>query len=302
MTAPCKFLSLTILLTASHALSGQEQPPASVKVAAVQLLGYDKTDLPRDEYDPTADVVRYVQRAAADDVQLVVFPEYVLGHISVPGSETRRIGAAADEGDLYVIVGCWETGPGDSYANTALLFDRRGKIVGKYHKVHAAVDQWEGDPPWTQPPHGKDMQWFKTNDPEWKMQRGECFPVFELDFAKVGILTCYDGWFPESFRTLSLEGAELLVWINGRRGRVEDFIVRAETFRNEVAIVATNQAYGAGTMIAQWPHQILAHASAAREDYLTATIDLQRIRHARQFSRNAAQRRPDLYGVITQQK
>ena len=49
------------------------------------------------------------------------------------------------------------------------------------------------------------------------MQRGEDLPVFDLDFGRVGILTCYDGWFPESFRALSLKGAELIVWVNGRR-------------------------------------------------------------------------------------
>jgi predicted amidohydrolase len=295
-------LTLLGLLVASQLVLGQQPPVASVKVAAVQLLGYDKTELPRAGYDPVADVVRYVERAAQDKVQLVVFPEYLLGHIRVPGPETQRIAAAADKGNLYVIVGCWEMKPGDAYANAALLFDRSGKIVGKYYKVHAAVDRWSGDPPWTQPLAGKDLEWFKTHDPEWKMEPGQGFPVFDLDFGKVGILTCYDGWFPESFRTLALDGAELLVWINGRRGTVEDFIVRAEVFRNEVAIVTTNQAYGAGTMIAQWPHQLLAHAAQPKEEYLTAKIDMQRIRRARQFSRNAAQRRPDVYGVITQPK
>jgi len=51
----------------------------------------------------------------------------------------------------------------------------------------------------------------------WVMKRGDDFPVFDLDFGRVGILTCYDGWFPETFRILSLKGAEILVWINGRR-------------------------------------------------------------------------------------
>ncbi len=101
---------------------------------------------------------------------------------------------------------------------------------------------------------------------------------------------------------LSLKGAEVLIWINGRQGNVEDFIVRSATFRNEVAVVTTNQAYGAGTMIAQWPSQILVHTSKAQEEYLTATIDLRKIRHIRQFSRNAAQRRPELYRAITETK
>ena len=43
------------------------------------------------------------------------------------------------------------------------------------------------------------------------MERGTDLPVFDFDFGRVGILTCYDGWFPESFRSLSLKGAELIV-------------------------------------------------------------------------------------------
>ena len=130
------------------------------------------------------------------------------------------------------------------------------------------------------------------------MKRGEDFPVFDLDFGRIGILTCYDGWFPETFRVLSLSGAELLVWINGRRGTVEDFLVKSAVFQNEVAMVTTNQAYGAGTMIGQWPAQILAACPEPKECYITATINLEQVRQARKNSRNVQQRRPDLYGEI----
>ena len=295
-------VGLTVALAACG-LRGAEpeskQPPAEVKIATVQLLGYDKTDLPRPDFDPVGNVIPYIAKAAADQAQLVVFPEYLLGRITVPGPETRRIAEAAKAHRIYVIVGCWEVYDDSNFANTALLFDRSGKIAGKYHKVHAAVDRYDGEPPWSHPPLGKDTDWFLTNDPEWLMQRGEGFPVFDLDFGRIGILTCYDGWFPETFRILSLKGAELLVWINGRRGAVEDFVVRSAAFQDEVAIVATNQAYGSGAIIAQWPSEVLAHCTQAKECYLTATVNLQKIRRARRFSRNVQQRRPALYQEIT---
>src|SRR3954447_10619998 len=297
MTMPFT-VSLTLLLPALVAWGGEPATPAQVKVAAVQMLGYDKTDLPRPGFDPSEAVVRYVEKAAGDGAQLVVFPEYLLGRITVPGPQTERIARAAAAGKIYVVVGCWEVFKDGSFANTALLFDRSGTIAGKYRKVHAAVDHSEGRPPWSRPPQGKDDDWFLTNDPEWKMERGRDFPVFDLDFGRVGILTCYDGWFPESARILSLRGAELLVWINGRKGTVEDFLVKAAMFQNEVALVATNQAYGSGTMIGQWPAQILAACSEPREGYITATIDLERVRKARQNSRNLRQRRRDVYGEM----
>lgn len=292
------FVSMCMVLPVAIARGDEPSRPSQVKVAAVQMLGYDKTDLPRHGYDPSEAVVPYIERATEDGAQLVVFPEYLLGRITVPGPQTARIAKAAAAGKIYVIVGCWEVFDDGTYANSALLFDRSGQIAGKYKKVHAAVDHFEGQPPWSKPPQGKDDDWFLTNDPEWKMERGDDFPVFDLDFGRIGILTCYDGWFPETHRILSLRGAEMLVWINGRRGTVEDFIVKSAMFQDEVAMVATNQAYGAGTMIGQWPAQILASCTEPHEAYISATIDLGKVRTARQNSRNLRQRRPETYDEI----
>lgn len=295
------FVSAPVLAATVLAVpvSGAEPPkPTHLKVAAVQMLGYDKTDVPRPGFDPSEAVVRYVDKAAKDGAQLVVFPEYLLGRISVPGPQTERIAKAAAAGHVYVVVGCWEVFEDGSFANAALLFGRRGEIMGTYSKVHAAVDHYEGDPPWSRPPEGKDVDWFVRNDPEWIMKRGEGFPVFDLDFGRIGILTCYDGWFPESFRILSLKGAEILVWINGRQGTIEDFIIKSATFQDEVALIATNQAYGAGTAIAQWPAKILAFCPRPKESYISATIDLEQVRQARKNSRNLQQRRPELYVEI----
>lgn len=274
---------------------------SKVKIAAVQISGYDKGDLPRPGYDVVAALVPHIQRAGKENAEMIVFPEYVLGHISVPGPETARISAAAAENHIYVVVGCWEVAEDKSYANSALIFDRRGKIIDRYRKTHAAVDHYEGEPAWSRPPAGKDRDWFLHNDPEWKMKRGQDLPVFEFDFGRVGILTCYDGWFPESFRALSLKGAELILWLNGRRGSVEDFIMKSVMFQSHVAMVSTNQAYGGGTMIGNVPAEILSSCPAGEEAYITAEVDLEKVRRIRKSSRNFQQRRPDLYGAVTRE-
>ena len=300
------YLAFALLLFSSIAKGAESTPKGNwdhVKVAAVQISLYDKGDMPKEGYDPTNEVIPYIERAAKDGAQLVVFPEYVLGRISVPGPMTEKLSAAAAANKIYVIIGCWEVFDDGSFANTALVFDRNGKIAGKYCKTHAAVDNYEGNPPWSKPPSGKSNEWFLTKDPEWIMKKGEDLPVFEFDFGKVGILTCYDGWFPESARVLSLKGAELLVWINGRGGSVEDFIMKSTMFQSHVAMICTNQAYGSGTMIgdcAVWPPRIIARCPDKKEAYISATIDLKNIRKTRETSRNFQQRRPDLYGAITE--
>jgi predicted amidohydrolase len=269
-----------------------------VKVAAVQISGYDKSDLPRKNYDPAALMIPYIDRAGKDKSQLVVFPEYVLGRISVPGPETKRIAAAAKANSIYVVVGCGEVFKDGKYANSALIFDRAGKIMGKYNKTHAAVDNHQGDPPWTKPLKGKSRDWLIRNDPEWTMEAGKSLPVFDFDFGRVGIMTCYDGWFPEPARVLSLRGAELILWINGRGGSVEDFIVKTTIFQSHVAMITTNQAYGSGTMIADVSSlrgPMIARTPPKEEAYISGTINLERIRAIRSNSRNFAQRRPDIY-------
>ena len=75
-------------------------------------------------------------------------------------------------------------------------------------------------------------------------------------------------------------------------------MVKSAMFRNHVAIISTNQAYGAGTMIGDWPTSILAHCPEKKEDYITSTINLSGVRQARRSSRNFQQRRPELYGEI----
>ena len=131
---------LVVVVLTLPALGAEPRKPAHVKVAAVQMPGYDKTDVPRPGSDPSEAVVGYVERAAMDGAQLVVFPEYLLGRISVPGPETERISKAAAAGRIYVIVGCWEVFKDGSFANTALLFDRRAR---------SSASTIKSMPPWT---------------------------------------------------------------------------------------------------------------------------------------------------------
>jgi predicted amidohydrolase len=299
-TLPGAILTFLLCFSGYLNLKGQEirQEPDQVKVAAIQISGYDKTLTRGLEIDVPGKVIPYIQKAATDGAQLVVFPEYILGRIQVPGKETEALSKAAAEYGIYVIIGGWEVFEDESFSNAILLFGRDGEIWGTYYKTHAAVDKYEGTPAYSRPPSGKDIQWFLENDPEWIMKRGNEFPVFELDFATIGILTCYDGWFPEPFRILSLKGAEILIWANSRFGSVEDHIVKTAMWHNTVSMICTNQAYGSGTQIADWPDQLKASCPQTGEQYITATLDLKRLRAARSINRNAQQRRPDIYQEI----
>jgi len=262
-----------------------------VKIAAGQV------DLTDDRHEV---LIGYIDRAGADGADLIALPEYLLGAFTLPcatDSFAARVAEAARRNSIYVVCGGWEEfEPGafaakkeKMFANTALLFGRDGSIIGKYRKVHGAV----GEPPHFWPPKPED-------DLEWIMREGDDFPVFDLDFGKVGIMTCYDGYFPESANILSLNGAELVVWINGREGSVEDYMVRSDMYRNYIAMAATNLGPGQGTVIGTWPERILAKVPSTGHHYIVAEINMKDLRFRRANSRVHHQKKPQVYAPITE--
>lgn len=270
-------------------LSPSQLERETARVAAVQITGPWMWRVPiTEENDPADLLLPYIERAADDGADLVVFPELYLGMFRVPSPQTEKISAAAREHAINVIVGCFEVFDEEgNYGNSTLIFDREGEIVGRFYKIYQAV----GETPRGWPP--------LADDPEWMMVAGEELPTFDLDFGRIGILTCYDGYFPELFRTLSLKGAEIIIWPNARGGALEDYIALSNAHHNYTHMVATNKAIGAGTMIAQWPPRILERVDQPEEAYIIADLDMAHLRTARIYSREFHQVRPHVHAEIT---
>ncbi len=267
----------------------KKQLPARVKVAAAQVEIHTGNEIDK--------AVEFIHKAGGENAELIVLGEYLLGPFYKDCSESiKRISQAANKHNIYVIIGGWEefeygafkAKKKNGYANTSLLFGRNGTIIGRYSKVHKAI----GEPPYFWPPKGTEA--------EWLMRTGNSYPIFDLDFGRIGIMTCYDGYFPESALILSLKGAEIIAWINGRAGPIEDYIVKADMFRNYCSIITTNLAPGSGTMIGMWPNSILAKVSQTGNHYISAELDLAKLRLQRKNSRVFHQRRPKVYNAIVQ--
>ncbi len=286
----------SLLVTAANGqavtpLAASQLNHTNVRVAAVQMSGnwiwQGTDDAPKETTD---EVVSFIDRAGADKADLVVFPELLLGKFHVPNEITRRIGEAAARNQIYVIAGCFEIIDAQgNYGNSALLFDRSGQIMGRYFKSHAAL----GEPPYMWP--------GRPDDPEELMTPGSDFPVFDLDFGRIGIFTCYDGYFPEPARILTLKGAEILVWMNARNGAIEDYIVKTVMHQNYAHVVCTNKAFGSGTMIAEWPTRIENVLTEAKTGYLAADLPMSHLRDARKHAREFYQRRPEIFHELTQE-
>lgn len=113
---------------------------------------------------------------------------YVESAEPIPGPSTDYFGKLAQKHDLYIVVGLLERDRHLVY-NVAVLIGPDGKVAGKYRKV--CLPRGEVDA---------------------GCAPGSEYPVFETRFGKVGMMVCYDGFFPEVARELSSRGAEVIAW------------------------------------------------------------------------------------------
>jgi predicted amidohydrolase len=134
----------------------------------------------------------------------------------IPGPLTEALGQKAKQYHTYIIAGMLELDGGKTY-DTAVLIDRKGQVAGKYRKTHLPLAEVEdGETP------------------------GSEYPVFDTDFGRIGILICWDYFFPEPTRILRLKGAEIVFLpIAGDPGaRHWDVTSRARALDNGVYLVA----------------------------------------------------------------
>jgi predicted amidohydrolase len=116
--------------------------------------------------------------------------------------------------EMYVCAGLYEK-DGEFLFNTAAIFDRDGGYIGKYRKTH--------------------LHWLEEID--LGLSPGDEYPVFDLDFGRVGIIICYDGFFGEIPRVMALKGAELILHPNDG---FERLLVPARAIDNRVYVAVSS--------------------------------------------------------------
>jgi predicted amidohydrolase len=167
--------------------------PRTVRLASIHFRPGGKS--------PTANCEEYgplIAAAAKDKADLVVLGETVTYYgtgksyaecaESIPGPATKIFGEMAKKHNLYIVAGLLERDRHLVY-NVAVLIAPDGSVVGKYRKVCLPRGEIE---------HG--------------CAPGNDYPVFSTRFGKVGLMVCYDGFFPEVARELSNRGAEVIAW------------------------------------------------------------------------------------------
>ncbi|OHB65072.1 MAG: nitrilase [Planctomycetes bacterium RBG_13_62_9] len=204
----------------SNVSFAESAPPAArkVRLAAVHFR-------PRGGKTPMDNCRMYeplIAEAARQKADLVVLGETVpavgLGKEShevaepIPGPSTEYFGQLARQHNLYIVVSLNERDRHVVY-NTAVLLGPDGKLIGKYRKVCLPRSEIDAG-----------------------VAPGTDYPVFETRFGKVGMMICYDGFFPEVARELANRGAEVIAWpVWG----CNPLLARARACENHVYVVSS---------------------------------------------------------------
>jgi N-carbamoylputrescine amidase len=215
--------------------------------------------------------IAQIHEAAAANADLVVLPELHLGpyfcqnedhnHFnlaqSIPGPTTEILSAVAGKLKIVIVSTIFEKRAPGLYHNTAVVFDKDGSIAGKYRKMHIPDD-----------PGYYEKFYFTPGDLGFK-------PI-ETSIGKLGVLICWDQWFPEAARLMTLAGAEVLIYPTAIGWDPQDTpeehqrqldawitIQRSHAVANGIPVIACNrigfeQAPGSTTGISFWGNSFIA--------------------------------------------
>jgi N-carbamoylputrescine amidase len=225
---------------------------------------------------------------------------------SIPGPATTRIGKLAEELKLVVVASLFEKRAAGLYHNTAVVFDRSAAIAGKYRKMHIPDD-----------PAFYEKFYFTPGDLG--------FEPIQTSVGKLGVLVCWDQWYPEAARLMALAGAELLIYptaigwdpndAQGEKDRQREAwitVQRGHAVANGLPLLSCNRTgyeadptdVGAGiqfwgsSFVAGPQGEFLAQAGTDKRELLIAEIDMQRSEHVRRIWPFLRDRRIDAYGDL----
>lgn len=219
---------------------------------------------------------------------------------TIPGESTQMFSPIARDEEVVIIVPLLEKkGPGEYY-NSAVVIDADGRLHPPYRKVHI--------------PH--DPLYYEKN----YFLPGSRFRVFETFYGKIAVLICYDQWFPEAARAVTLMGAQIIFyptaigWIKGVEDPIEgdwregwETVQRGHAISNGVHVAAVNRSGDEGglrfwgsSFISDSFGNIISRAGCD-ETVLVDEIDLEmneKVREGWGFLQN---RRPDTYSILLEQ-
>lgn len=224
---------------------------------------------------------------------------------TIPGPSTEAIGSVAKELGVAVVTSLFEKRAQGLYHNTAAIIDADGSLNGIYRKMHIPDD-----------PLYFEKFYFTPGDLGFKN--------FETRHARIGVLVCWDQWYPEGARITSLQGANVLFyptaigWHPSEKAQYGEAqldawrtIQRAHAISNGVFVAAVNRTgfegppesgleFWGNSFVADPFGRVIAQATANEEQVLVAECDPKQMDEVRRNWPFLRDRRIDAYAPITE--
>lgn len=283
---------------------------AKVKVGLVQM------SCVKDRTPNIEKAKREIQKAAKDGAQIVCLQELFTSLYfcdvedyenfklaePIPGPSTDDLSPLAKELGVVIIASLFEKRAEGLYHNTTAVIDADGSYLGKYRKMHIPDD-----------PAYYEKFYFTPGDLGYK--------VFETKYAKIGVLICWDQWYPEASRITALMGAEILFYptaigwstaqdeqTNNEQYNGWQTIQRSHAVANGVHVVSVNRVgleqdgamkFWGGSFVSNPFGRLLYQASHDNEETQVVEIDVKQTDFYRTHWPFLRDRRIDSYGPIT---
>ena len=221
---------------------------------------------------------------------------------SIPGETSNTLAALAKELGVVIIASLFEKRAEGLYHNTTAVLDADGTYLGKYRKMHIPDD-----------PAYYEKFYFTPGDLGYK--------VFKTKFATIGVLICWDQWYPEAARITTLMGAEMLFYptaigwataqdeaTNKEQYNAWQTIQRSHAVANGVPVISVNRVgleqeglmkFWGGSFVSNPFGTLLYEASHDKEEVAVIDIDTEKSDSYRTHWPFLRDRRIDSYGPIT---
>lgn len=232
----------------------------------------------------------------------------------IPGPTTERLSKLAKELEVVIVCSIFEQRATGLYHNTAVVIESDGSIAGTYRKMHIPDDP------------GFYEKFYFTPGDATKNCGASGFEPIETSVGKLGVLVCWDQWYPEAARLMALSGADMLIYPTAIGWDINDdsaeqsrqldawiTVQRGHAIANNLPIISPNRVgvepdpSGQSDGIQFWGNsficgpqgEILAKADAENEAVLIAEIDMKRSEDIRRIWPYFRDRRIDAYDHIT---
>ncbi|MGF1679090.1 MAG: carbon-nitrogen hydrolase [Candidatus Methylacidiphilales bacterium] len=220
---------------------------------------------------------------------------------TIPGPSTEALSQVAKEKEVVIIASLFEKRTAGLYHNTAAVINADGSLLGTYRKMHIPDD-----------PGYYEKFYFTPGDLGFKS--------FQTRYAKIGVLVCWDQWFPEAARLTALKGAEILFYptaigwnpkdpqdVQTAQHSAWETIQRSHAVANGVYVVSVNRTGQEGhtkfwgqSFVSDPFGEIIEKASVDEEEIITVSCDLNEVEVTRRHWPFLRDRRIDMYDGLTQ--